>query len=630
MYAINFLVTWRAALVQSLFATGTYPVDLAHTSSRRWLASQMRRPAALMRPNLLLCLLVMAAFLLPLSLGAVPSFAQGGGTGKTTVRVGGDLNYPPYEFLDKQGQPAGFNVELTRAIAEVMGLNVDIRLGSWSEMRQALDGGKLDIVQGMAFSPERTGEVDFSTPHALLYQSIWIRRDDRRIRSLKDLRGKQVIVMRNSVMQDFMRGFDPGARLILTDSLADALRLLNDGKYDCALVSRLTGKYLEKELGLKRIIPVPQPIITQPYGFAVQKGNLELLGKFNEGLAILKRTGQFQKIHDRWLGVLEPQPVSWQRAARYVALVAIPLLLILGGTVLWSRALQKQVAQRTRELAREVAEKQRALEDLRLHQDRLVQADKMASLGVLVAGVAHEINNPNGLILLNLPLFEETFRCSLPFLEGHFREQGDFSLGRHRYSRLREEIPLMLAETQDAAKRIKRIVTELKDFARRDTAEMTEVFDLNSVVQAAARLVDNALVKSAHLLETRYAQELPAIRGNSQRVEQVIVNLLLNACQALEGKGKRIALATSFESARGVVLLTVHDEGRGIAAQDLPRLTDPFFTTKREEGGTGLGLSVSAGIVKEHGGSLSFGSPPGQGTTVTLALPIANQNLYNN
>jgi polar amino acid transport system substrate-binding protein len=127
-------------------------------------------------------------------------------------------------------------------------------------------------------------------------------------------------------------------------------------------------------------------------------------------------------------------------------------------------------------------------------------------------------------------------------------------------------------------------------------------------------------------LSASYSPALPRVRGNSQRVEQVIVNLLLNACQALEGKGKEIVIATSFDPERAVVLLSVHDEGRGIAAEDLPRLTDPFFTTKREEGGTGLGLSVSAGIVKEHGGSLCFGSLPGEGTTVTLALPVTSEN----
>lgn len=570
----------------------------------------------------LLPVLAWALLLLPFFCTAAGADTRGrGGAGKGGVVVGGDFNYPPYEFVDHDGKPTGFNVELTRAIAEVMGFKVEISLGPWDGMRRALEQGDVDILQGMAFSQERTSEVDFSTPHALLFQSIWIRRDDRRIKSIEDVRGKEVIVMKNSIMHDFMKGHDPKAKLILTDTLAEALRLLNQGRGDCALVSRLTGKYLEKEMGLKRIVPVPEPIMTQAYGYAVKKGNADVLARFNEGLAILKRSGQFQEIHNKWLGVMESQPVSWARVVRYVTLVAVPLLLILGGTVVWSRTLQKRVAQRTEELAREVAEKQQALETLRMHQDQLVQADKMASLGILVAGVAHEINNPNGLILLNLPRFEEVFRGSQPILDEYRKEHGDFKLGRHSYDRLREELPHMLSETQDAAKRIKRIVSELKDFARRDSAELTEMLDLNLCAQAALRLVENTVVKSSHRIVSTFAAGLPRVKGNSQRIEQVIVNLLLNASQSLEGSGKSIQISTRHDRFRDLVLLTVRDEGRGVEPEHLARLTDPFFTTKRDEGGCGLGLSISAGIVKQHGGMLNFDSQPGFGTTVTMELP---------
>ncbi|MBJ6752428.1 transporter substrate-binding domain-containing protein [Geomonas sp. Red421] len=569
-------------------------------------------------------LLVVLSLVLPAPPAGADSLGRGG-VGKAVVVVGGDFNYPPYEFVDHDGKPAGFNVELTRAIAEVMGFKVEISLGPWDGMRRALEQGDVDILQGMAFSQERTSEVDFSTPHALLFQSIWIRRDDRRIKSIEDVRGKEVIVMKNSIMHDFMKGFDPKARLILTDTLAEALRLLNQGRGDCALVSRLTGMYLEKEMGLKRIVPVAEPIMTQAYGYAVKKGNAEVLARFNEGLAILKRSGQFQEIHNKWLGVMESQPVSWGRVVRYVTLVCLPLLLILGGTVVWSRTLQKRVAQRTEELAREVAEKQAALEKLRMHQDQLVQADKLASLGTLVAGVAHEINNPNGLILLNLPRFEEVLRGSQPILDEYREQHGDFKLGRHSYDRLREELPHMLSETQDAAKRIKRIVAELKDFARRDSADLTELLDLNQCAQAALRLVENTVAKSSHQIVAHLADTLPRVKGNSQRIEQVIVNLLLNASQSLEGTGKSIQISTRHDRFRDLVLLTVRDEGRGVEPEHLARLTDPFFTTKREEGGCGLGLSISAGIVKQHGGTLIFDSQPGFGTTVTLELPALRE-----
>jgi polar amino acid transport system substrate-binding protein len=563
---------------------------------------------------------VPAAAMLLCLLAAVAGAAD---EGSEPIIVGGDHNYPPYEYLDKDGKPAGYNVELTKAIAEVMGMKVEIRLGPWSVMRKALERGEVDVLQGMAFSEERTREVDFSPPHAIVYQTIWTRIGEKRIRSLEGLRGKEVIVMKNSIMHDFMLQNDLNAAIITTASLADALQLLNSGKHDCALVAKLPGQYLMREKGFANISPVAKPVVAQKYGYAVKKGNTELLSRFSEGLAVLKRTGQFQAIQHQWLGVLDPPHVAWERVIRYGAMVLVPLLLILAGTVVWSRTLQKRVAQRTAELAREVAEKRHALEELRLHQDRLVQADKMASLGILVSGVAHEINNPNGLILLNLPLLAEAFRSTGPLLEEHYRDKGDFSLGWHNYSRMREEVPCMFAETQEAAKRIKRIVEDLKDFARQSDAALTGAIDFNATVQAAVRLVDNAIREATNHLQTDYAPYLPQVRGNAQRIEQVIVNLLLNACQALEDKGKRILLSTFHDLESNEVVLKVRDEGRGIAPEHIPHLTDPFFTTKREGGGTGLGLSVSAGIIKEHGGLLAFGSNPGEGTTVTLTLPVA-------
>ena len=567
-------------------------------------------------------LMLAMATLASLCFAAVGHGARNSATPRNTIVVGGDHNFPPYEFIDKNGSPAGYNVELTRAIAEVMGLQVEIRLGPWGEMRKALEDGEIDILQGVAFTEERTKIFDFSLPHAMLYQSIWTRRDDSRIRSLDAMRGKEVIVMRRSVMHDFVLENNLGGAVVQTDTLAEALTLLNSGQHDCALVAKLPGQYLARELGLDRIAPVARPVVVQMYGYAVKKGNSELLDRFNEGLANLKHSGRFQEIQHRWLGVLDQPRIDWGKIIRYGAMIFVPLLLILGGTVVWSRTLQRQVALRTEELAREVTEKHHALEELRLHQDRLVQADKMAALGILVSGVAHEINNPNGLILLNMPRFIEAFQSLQPMLESRFREQGDFMLGAFRYSRMRGELPQMLNETADAAKKIRRIVEDLKDFSRRDEAIHVTRFNLNVVLRAALRLVDSTVRVATDKLTVEYGT-LPLVLGNAQRIEQVAVNLILNACQALSNRSQGIAIATDYLPELGVIRLIVRDEGRGIAPEHLSRLTDPFFTTKRDEGGTGLGLSVSAGIAKDHGGSLDFESTPGGGATVTLSLPVA-------
>ena len=542
------------------------------------------------------------------------------------VLVGGDRFYPPYEFLDKDGKPAGFNVDLTRAIARVMGMEVDIQLGAWGDMRRDLAQGRIDILQGMAFTEERRAEVDFSTPHAVVHQSVWNRKTMPPLTRVADLAGRDVIVMRGSVMHDFMLQQQNGANLVLSNSLADSLRLLASGKHDCALVAKLPGLYLSRQFKLSNIEPVPKPLVAQDYGYAVRKGNHSLLARFNEGMTILKQTGEYQAIYSRWLGVLEPEKPNWRRIGFYLAAVAVPLLLVLVVTVVWSRTLQKEVAERTHALAAEVTERKRAMEELELRQRQLIQADKMTSLGILVSGVAHEINNPNGVIMLNMPLLQKAFDDAMPLLEAHYEQHGDFRLGWLQYSRMRSEIPSLLNESLASAGRIKRIVEDLKNFARQEDADFFERVDLNKVAESAVRLVEPTLRKATDRFASQLADKLPAVRGNFQRIEQVVVNLLLNASQALGESRGEIVLTTSFHPLAGEVVLAVRDAGIGIDPEHLPHLMDPFFTTKRKEGGTGLGLSVSAGIVKEHGGRLAFDSTPGVGTTVRLNFPVQKES----
>ena len=544
-----------------------------------------------------------------------------------TIVVGGDRDYPPYEFIDKNGQPAGFNVGLTRAIAEVMGMDVEIRLGGWSEMRSALQSGQIDVLEGMSFSEERAGEVDFSLPHAMVNHAVFARRDSPTVNSIGELAGKSVAVHRGGIMHDKLvrEGFT--GRLQLTPTPADALRLLAAGKTDYAIVAIVPGMYIIRELKLTNLYPAVRNVATHRYCYAVKKGNTELLSRFNEGLAILRKTGQYDLIYNKWLGVLEPERVNWRTIAKYGAVVVVPLVVLLGGFALWSRTLHRQVAVRTAALTREVAERKHAEEELRLNQQQLVQADKLAALGVLVSGVAHEINNPTGLILLDVPVLKRAQSDTERILEEYYAAHGDFTIGGLPYIEMRDEIPRILDEMQDGAKRIKRIVNDLKDFARRDDVADKELIDFNMVVQTALRLVDPTIRKATNRLHVDFAEGVPPVRGNSQRIEQVVVNLILNACQALPDAGRGISLSTRYNHTTASAILVVRDEGVGIAPENLSRLTDPFFTTKRESGGTGLGLSVSDGIIKEHGGHLHFESIPGVGTTVTLAIPVVKEEL---
>jgi polar amino acid transport system substrate-binding protein len=558
-----------------------------------------------------------------LLLATGPAHGETGPHEEKVIVVGGNRDYPPYEFLDKEGNPAGYNVDLTRAIANIMGMKVRFHLGAWVDVRQALDAGSVDVLQGMSYSEGRAKVVDFSVPHTVVNHSVFAREGTPLVESLEDIQGKEVAFHNRGFIHDFIIEKGLVAKLVLTDTQADALRLIASGKHDYAVVASLPAAYLIKEYQLTNLVPVAKSVASVKYCYAVKKGNTELLAKFNEGLAILKQTGQYKAIYDKWLGVLEPLGIARSRIIKYGAGVTLVFSLLLAGTLVWSRILKKQVAIRTAALEQEVQERKRAVEELRLQQQQLVQADKMASLGILVSGVAHEINNPNAQILLNAPMIIDYIRDTQPIVEAYYQGHGDFRAAGLPYSRIGAKIPAKLMEIQESAKKVKRIVEDLKGFARRDESEHIFLVDFNAAVQAAVRLVENTIRKATNHFNFSYAQDLPKIKGNAQRIEQVIINLVLNACQALRNTEEGIDLSTRYDRNRGEVVLEIHDEGEGIAPEHLQRLMDPFFTTKRERGGTGLGLSVSAGIIKEHRGSLEFISTAGQGATAILRFPAA-------
>ena len=538
------------------------------------------------------------------------------------IIVGGDRSYPPYEFIDQDGMPAGFNVELTRAIARVMGFHAEFQLGHWTDVKRGLDTRQIDVLQGIVFSEERARELAFTPPHALVHQSIFARKGSPKALSFADLEGKQVLVLQDGIAHEILRDLHARVIPVPAKTNAEALQQLAAGRYDYALMAKLPGLYLIRELRLSNLESMGNPLSVHKYGYAVPKGNTALAATFTEGLAILKNTGEYQAIYDKWLGVLEPRGMPWHDVLWWGALVFTPLVVFLGLVSFWSWSLRRTVSARTAELTLEIAERRRTEEELRRNQEQLLQAAKMAAVGVLASGVAHEINNPNGLILMDLKLIKDVLEDAEPILEAHEVEHGDFSLGNLRYSKLKEALPRVMNEALEASRRVKRIVEDLKDFGRKEDPGLKSSMNLNDVLGTSVRLLENLLRKSTSRLSIACAEDLPGVRGNPHRMEQVVVNLIMNACQALPDRTRGIALRTFVDEARSAVCLEVRDEGVGIPPEHLPHITDPFFTTKREMEGTGLGLAVSASIVKEHGGTLSFESMPGVSTVARIYLPI--------
>ncbi len=269
----------------------------------------------------------------------------------------------------------------------------------------------------------------------------------------------------------------------------------------------------------------------------------------------------------------------------------------------------------------DVTEKKNAELESKQQLEQLMQADKMIALGTLVSGVAHEINNPNNFVLLNVPLIEKIWFNSLPILEKHYEENGDFFLGdKLKYSKIKNSMPLLLSGIYDGSQRIKNIVDDLKSFARKDDLGYDQNVDLNNVIKTAAGLTANLISKSTDHFSIKYFPEPLVVKGNKQKLEQVFINLIENSCQALTERNQTVKIEIQKDTKHAII--KVFDGGAGIESAIIRKITDPFYTTKRNKGGTGLGLSITSKIIMHHNGLLNIESELNTGTTVTIKLPL--------
>ncbi|MBF0468999.1 MAG: transporter substrate-binding domain-containing protein [Desulfamplus sp.] len=265
------------------------------------------------------------------------------------IQAAGDHNYPPYEFLDPNGQPTGFNVDIFRAVCEAMGISYEINLGPWDHVRQKLENGEVDVITGMYFSPERDKKVDFSTPHIIVSHALFVRKDSG-INLLEDLSGKEVIVQRGDIMDDFLQSQARSLTIIRVTDQEDALHLLSEGKHECALLSKLQGLYLIHKYKLSGLKAVGTSVQQRDYCFAVREGDQQLVTWLNEGLALIRTRGIYQQIHNKWFGIYE-EDEAWQRFMQYLLWASIPVSLIFMGILAWNRMLKYRIELATKALS---------------------------------------------------------------------------------------------------------------------------------------------------------------------------------------------------------------------------------------------------------------------------------------
>lgn len=260
-------------------------------------------------------------------------------------------------------------------------------------------------------------------------------------------------------------------------------------------------------------------------------------------------------------------------------------------------------------------------------EDQLLQSSKLASLGKLVAGVAHEINNPNTFILGNLQIFNEALPDIFPILEEHYATHPELRIARLKYPDFRENISILVQDMLTGANRTKKIVEDLKNFAKKDDGVQKELVDINAIITNNLTLTQKHIKKFARL-EVSLSEALPPVYGNPTKLEQVLLNLIMNASEAINHSEGSIHISTSYNPIAQQIEMCIRDNGCGMSDDTIKNIFDPFFTTKRSSGGTGLGLSITYGIIKDHDGTIDVQSKPGEGTSFIIRLPAITREQH--
>jgi signal transduction histidine kinase len=262
-------------------------------------------------------------------------------------------------------------------------------------------------------------------------------------------------------------------------------------------------------------------------------------------------------------------------------------------------------------------------EERRKIMAKLIQTNRMTALGLLVSSAAHEVNTPNGAIKLAALQIGKTWKDTVPVLDQVAEEEGDFSLGGIEYSQVRKELPRAMEAIIRGSERIDEVIKDLRAYSLGERNDLWADVVLNQVVADALTIIRAHGNRNSIQIVCSLDQDIPAVHGNKYQLEQVVTNLILNAIQSIpSGRSGTVTISTSCDLKRPEVILSVRDDGEGISQEVMANLMEPFYTTRMDNGGSGLGLYISNFIISEHKGYLEVESEVEHGTVITVRIPI--------
>ncbi|MDO6775133.1 transporter substrate-binding domain-containing protein [Shewanella sp. 3_MG-2023] len=524
------------------------------------------------------------------------------------IIYGIDKDFAPYEWVDNKGQPRGFNVELMQEVASIHGVKLTIVSSDWESIVHAFNAGEIDVITiGIASDGSKNSIVTKAIkaePFSLAYSHIYTRLSSADIYDLNDLHGLTVAINQWSYTELALITADLNIELIYASSEKQALNLVSEGKADAAIINAKVG---HDTLGSNRITNLKVsglPLFPRTYAFASRNDAVEIQKQIHDSLIHLSNNGQLFKLRESWFGTTDKIRNYATMKTWFINITTFGILIFIAAMV-WVVSLRHVVNCRTRELKIQSA----------IAQEKA----KLATLGTLSAGIAHEINNPNGIIIRSGEELGKNAQRLLNFTVQTPGLEMDLLLHNIDLNKISIEMTQQQCQITQSSKKISNIVKELKDYARPTPA--TEFHDMSAgELCQATLLLCSPLSKNYNVeLYDNSLKRAINIYGNKARLEQVLVNIIENAIHACPTSGGVIYLAVTQSSTHNVI--SVRDNGHGMSEHTLSQADEGFFTTRRTEGGMGLGLAICKRIIIEHQGYMEIESQLNIGTTVSIFIP---------
>ena len=531
---------------------------------------------------------------------------------KRTLIARGDFNYPPFEYLDDNGEPQGFNVDIIKAVANVTGLQIRIILGPWENVRDQLEKSEIDLLIGMFKTEERMKKADFTIPHFISTYTIFTQKQSQ-IKSFKDLSGKKILVQSGDLGYDYVIEQNLDGRIIEKQDWAEMLKALNAGEGDAAIAAMLQGTMHIIKHNLNNVVPLTEPLIQRSYCIAVPKGEAALLATLNEGLNILKTTGEYDEIYEKWFGIYEER-FSPARSLRIMIIVSVLLLLIIFAAYIWNWNLKKQVRIKTGELTKELEIKSRMQNQL----EKAIESFDISRKEALKARYeAEEANEAKTRFLANI---SHELRTPLHGIIG--------------ISKLLETTPLnreqmdMMKMISTSAENLTGILSDLLDFSSIHSGKLTlrkSFFNLRSLIDTTAPVMKVMALEKNLKIIMETGESDPVINTDKERVGQILLNLFSNAVKYTDSGHVKVSIFHYDEKLE----ISVADTGVGIEPEYLDTIFEPFSRIENNTGtlnrGVGLGLSIVKSLVDLLNGEINVESRPGEGSRFIVFIPALSE-----